>query len=31
MYSRKQWVNLRFGNDAILADPGLRQYTVHSR
>jgi acyl-homoserine-lactone acylase len=31
MYSRKQWVSLRYGNDAILADPGLRQYTVRSR
>jgi acyl-homoserine-lactone acylase len=31
MYSTKQWVRLRYGNDAILADPGLRQYTVHSR
>jgi acyl-homoserine-lactone acylase len=31
MYSRKQWVSLRFTNQEILADPRFRQYTVHSR
>jgi acyl-homoserine-lactone acylase len=31
MYSNKQWVNLRFSERAILADPQLREYSVGSR
>lgn len=31
MYSNKQWVNLRFTQQAILSDPQLQEYSVGSR